>query len=87
VIAWLKRPKYDETEVARRTIYESADHQFRVVKSRPFFYGLAVVVYAMRRRDANPGGCRGNDCWDILSKHRKTRPAFAAVQRAAREEA
>ena len=82
MITWLKQPKYDETLVARRTIYESADHRFRVVKSRPILSGLAVMVYAMARRDCT-GFC-GGECWDILSKHRATGPAFKAVEREAR---
>ena len=87
MIQWLKQPKYDETLVAKRTIYESVDHHWRVVKSRPILAGLAVMVYAMVRRDCT--GCRslcGSVCWDIISNHRATRAAFRAVEREASRE-
>lgn len=74
---WLKRPRYDETLCARRTIYETRDGLFRVVHSRPTLPGLAPLYYAMTR-DAHG--------WRLLSKHRKKRPALHAVESFAREE-
>lgn len=73
-----RRPRRETTETSRRRIWPSRCGRFRVVEARSL-YGLSTVFYAMERVDLP--ACT----WDILSRHRKRRPALAACQRRGRE--
>jgi hypothetical protein len=75
-IDWHDRPKRNRTETARRTIWQSVDGRFRVVKSKSLF-GLSTLFYAMRRERIN-----GISVWSIVGRHRKRQPAFQTCERA-----
>ncbi len=76
-----RRPKSELTIAARRRIWQSADGTYRVVHARPLVGGLADIWYAMIR---TPVPAPWRWCWDVLSRHRRRRAAFAAVERHAR---
>ena len=71
-LAWKTRPRQEQTIAARRSIWESRDGRFRVVRSQSLF-GLPTVFYSCCR------GVAGE--WAILGRHRKRGPALARCRR------
>ncbi len=68
VLRWKSRPKRERTVAAERTIWETADGRFRVVRSRSL-YGLPLTFYALTI------GAAGE--WAIVGRHRKRAPAMS----------
>lgn len=65
-LAWKRRARRQRTAAADRTIWESADGRFRVVRSQSLF-GLPTVFYSLTI------GAAGE--WAIAGRHRKRGPA------------
>ena len=80
-LRWKKRAVRfsDETSAVRRVV--SACGEYRVDR-RESRYGLSTRFYALRRKEA-PWG----ECWSIIGRHRRLKPAQRTCERHARRAA
>jgi hypothetical protein len=76
VLEW-KRAKKDETELSVRRTWDSRCGLYRVQESISR-YGLPTVYYALQKD-------KGTDCFFILSRHRKRKPAEDACEKASHQ--
>ena len=75
-LRWKSRPIREQTIAADRTIWQTADGRFRVVRSRSL-YGLPLVFYALTI------GAAGE--WAIVGRHRRRGRAMARCEEVFRE--
>lgn len=78
-LTW-KRPRREDTDLSRHTVWESHGRNFRVVRAESK-YGLPTRFVAMRR-----AAFRGSEpaLWRIISNHRTKAAAEKACEREAR---
>jgi hypothetical protein len=79
-LRWPSRPRIDESDLARRRIWQSRCGDFRVEHAISH-YGLPDVWRVHKRRQDSSGW------WDLVSTHRKKRAAFRAAEQAAKKSA
>jgi len=60
-LAWKSRSRHDQTELAKRRTWSTADGRYLVIESVPLVRGMTRIYYAIRQED------RGQA---ILGKHR-----------------